>query len=217
MHCQAPVAASASTPDATSAAPPPASRAAVKYRRELFCQHLASGASGAEAVRRAGYSPKGAKQRASYLLTLPEIRLRIEALRAGRRAVHDHHLADAIAVVDRVIADAAQQAKGSVVLRAVEFKLKLHGVIKDKRIDHYAYADRPSPDADLETADCNPKEELDGIPGHEHAHFSLGTSLPPGFAMPAQPPALVPAPAPVPAAEEAAPEEVLPKRRHPKK
>jgi phage terminase small subunit len=107
MQLQTPAAASSSTPDATSAAPPPASRAACKYRRELFCQHVASGASGAEAVRRAGYSPKGAKQRASYLLGLPEIRLRIDVLRTGRRAVHERHLADAIAVVDRVIADAA--------------------------------------------------------------------------------------------------------------
>src|SRR5688572_22244430 len=122
-------------------------------RRELFCQHFAAGAGGAEAVRRSGYSPNGAKQRAHVLLTQPEIRLRIEALRAERRAErraeHQRHLADAIAVVDGVIADAAQHSKSSVVLRAVELKLKLHGVIRDKRIDFYSY-DTPSPDADLE-------------------------------------------------------------------
>src|SRR5689334_9151795 len=103
MHLQAP----------TSTTPPLASRAAFQNRRELFCQHYASGAGGAEAVRRAGYSPKGAKQRACFLLGLPEIRLRIEALRAGRQAMHDHHLADAIAVLEGIIADALRQSKCS--------------------------------------------------------------------------------------------------------
>jgi phage terminase small subunit len=155
-------------------------------RRELFCQHFAAGAGGAEAVRRSGYSPNGAKQRAHVLLTQPEIRLRIEALRAERRAEHQRHLADAIEVVNGVIADAAQHSKPGVVLRAVELKLKLQGVIRDKRIDFYSY-DTPSPDADLENVECNRGEEFDGLPGHEYMF------VPPGFGEP------VPA-APAPAA-----------------
>ena len=102
MQCQAPA------PDT-----PP--RAAFLNRRELFCQHFAAGAGGAEAVRRSGYSPNGAKQRAHVLLTQPEIRLRIEALRAERRSEHQQHLADAIEIVNSIIADTAQHSKSNVV------------------------------------------------------------------------------------------------------
>jgi phage terminase small subunit len=149
--------------------PPAPPRVSFFNRRELFCQHYAAGAGGAEAVRRAGYSPNGAKQRACFLLRKPEIRLHIEALRAERRGEHQRHLADAIAVVDGIIADAVQASKSSVALRAVEFKLKLHGVIRDKRIDLFSYNDTPSPDADLENVIPDPKEDLDGMPGHEYA------------------------------------------------
>ena len=124
MHPPAPT----STPDA---APP----RAIPPRRELFCQHYAAGAGGAEAVRRAGYSPNGAKQRACYLLRRAEIRLRIEALRAERRGKHKGHLDEAIGLVDAIIADAMQNSKCSAALRAVELKLRLNGVIRDKRID----------------------------------------------------------------------------------
>src|SRR5688500_17917301 len=103
MQCQAP----ATTPGTPS-------RAGFFTRRGMECLHFAAGAGGAETVRRSGYSPNGAKQRAHVLLTQPEIRLRIEALRAERRAAHQQHLTDAIAVVD-----------------GVELKLKLHGVIRD--------------------------------------------------------------------------------------
>ena len=58
----------------------------------------------------AGGPADGAKQRAHVLLTQPEIRLRIEALRAERRAEHQRHLADAIEIVNGVIADAAQHS-----------------------------------------------------------------------------------------------------------
>jgi hypothetical protein len=194
-------------------------------RRELFCQHFAAGAGGAEAVRRSGYSPNGAKQRAHVLLTQPEIRLRIEALRAERRAEHQRHLVDAIEIVNGVIADAAQQSKSSVVLRAVEFRLKLQGVIGDKRIDFYSYNQVPSPDADLENVDCNRGEEFDGLPGHEYMF------VPPGFTAPAEaapatpstetvtkddPDAVTdaaPAPAPAPAAP-VTPARIPPRTRH---
>jgi hypothetical protein len=182
------------------AAPTHPFRPAFLNRRELFCQHYAAGAGGAEAVRRAGYSPNGAKQRAFVLLTQPEIRLRIEALRAERRSAHARHLTDAIATVDGIIADAVQHSKSSVALRAVEFKLKLHGVIRDKRIDHYSYSDKPSPDADLEVADCLPDEELDGLPGYEYVLVPPDFTLPPGYAMPLHAKASAPVPSPTPVA-----------------
>jgi hypothetical protein len=183
-------------PQAPAPAPGTPSRLSFFTRRQLFCQHFAAGAGGAEAVRRSGYSPNGAKQRAHVLLTQPEIRLRIEALRAERRAEHQRHLSDAVAIVDGVIADAAQHSKPSVVLRAVELKLKLQGVIRDKRIDFYSY-DTPSPDADLENVECNRGEEFDGLPGHEYRFVPPGF-VPPGFV---PPDVATPTPPPVPPAE----------------
>ena len=107
-------------PDAASSASIPHSRlvrAAFLNRRELFCQHYAAGAGGAEAVRRSGYSAKGAKQRACVLLQQPEIRLRIEALRAERRDAHQSHLAKAVGTLDGIIKDALQNGKSAVALR----------------------------------------------------------------------------------------------------
>ena len=49
-------------------------------------------------------------------------------------------------------------------LRAVEFRLKLGGVIQDRRIAHHYNLDQRHPDADQEDLDCDPREELDALP-----------------------------------------------------
>ena len=48
-------------------------------------------------------------------------------------------------------------------LRAIEFRLKLRGVIQDRRISHHHYLDQAHPDADVEHLDPNAQEELDTI------------------------------------------------------
>ena len=61
-------------------------------RQLAFCRSYADGASGAEAARRAGYSPRSARFQARDLLAKPYIREAIERLRRAHVAVDDTSL-----------------------------------------------------------------------------------------------------------------------------
>ncbi len=138
-------------------------------RQEAFCQAMACNVGGAEAARRAGYSAKGAKQRGAYLMQQQEIRVRVQQIRTSRRQEHQTLLDEAAAQVEDIIADAMENKRGSLALRAVEFRLKLRGVIQDRRIAHHYHMDQRHPDADLEDLDCDPEEELDALPAPQPA------------------------------------------------
>ena len=133
-------------------------------RQEAFCQAMACNVGGAEAARRAGYSPKGAKQRGAYLMQQQEIRVRVQQIRSARRQEHQSLLDEAAAQVEEIIAIAQENKRGSLALRAIEFRLKLRGVIQDRRIAHHCHMDQRRPDADLEDLDCDPEEEFDALP-----------------------------------------------------
>ena len=129
-------------------------------RHEAFCKAMACGVGAAEAARRAGYSPYGAKQRGAVLTARPEIRVRIDQLRTDRQACHQDALDRAAALVETIGAEALERKSLGLALRAVELGLKLRGVVQDKRIPHhYLGGDRPHPDADLESLDCDPDDE----------------------------------------------------------
>ena len=170
-------------------------------RQEAFCQAMACGIGGADAARRAGYSAKGAKQRGAFLMQQPEIRVRIDQLRDTRGTTHRSRLDRAAGLVEAIIAKAVETSPG-LALRAIEFQLKLEGVIQDKRILHHYCLDRNHPDADLEHLDLDPEEELDPF------RFDL-----PAPAVTAQ----LPAPQPVPQASQLpAPKLQTPEHRLPK-
>ena len=61
-------------------------------RQLAFCRAYADGASGAEAARRAGYSPRSARYQARDLLAKPHIRQAIERLRQEHVPVDDTSL-----------------------------------------------------------------------------------------------------------------------------
>ena len=143
------------------AAPPAIIR--LTDRQETFCQAMACDIGGAEAVRRAGYSAKGAKQRGSFLMLQPEIRVRVQQLRADRRGDHQSLLDDAAVQVEAIITEALEKKSCGLALRAIEFRLKLRGAIQDKRITHHYHLAQHHPDADLEHLDPDPQEELDGL------------------------------------------------------
>ena len=130
-------------------------------RQEAFCQAMAANVGGAEAARRAGYSPNGVKQRGAFLMTQPEIRIRVDQLRAARNGSHEADLEEAAETVKTIIAEALDKKSLSLALRAVELRLKLRGVIRDKRIPHHYVSDAPHPDADLEQLDFDPAEDDD--------------------------------------------------------
>ncbi|WP_158044607.1 hypothetical protein [Skermanella pratensis] len=122
---------------------------------------MACGVGGAEAARRAGYSPNGAKQRGAVLMSQPEIRVRVGQLSADRWAGHQADLDEAASLVKTIMYEALERKSLGLTLRAVELWTKLRGVVQDKRIPHHYLGDRPQPDADLESLDCTPEEEAD--------------------------------------------------------
>ncbi|UEM02407.1 hypothetical protein JL101_020770 [Skermanella rosea] len=171
-------------------------------RHEAFCKAMACGVGAAEAARRAGYSPYGAKQRGAVLTARPEIRVRIDQLRTDRQACHQDALDRAAALVETIGTEALERKSLGLALRAVELGLKLRGVVQDKRIPHHYLGDRPHPDADLEIMYCDPEEEAD--------HATVGGAPEPGpdqspGTRQAPPPAeAAAAPEPAPAAKPAA-------------
>jgi hypothetical protein len=135
-------------------------------RQEAFCHAMACNVGGAEAARRAGYSASGAKQRGAFLMRQPDIRVRVDEIRTARQADHQAQLDEAAEQVGRVIEVAFETGRSGLALRAIEFRLKLRGVIQDKRIAHHYVGcldSQPHPDADLEILDCDPDEELDSV------------------------------------------------------
>src|SRR6187455_1805571 len=78
-------------------------------RQEAFCQAMACDVGGAKAARRAGYSAKGAKQRGAFLMSQPEIRVRVQQLRASRWADHQTLLDEAAVLVEGIITDAMEK------------------------------------------------------------------------------------------------------------
>ena len=159
-------------PASTDLVPAVKSRQAVSTRprltsrQEAFCQAMACNVGGAEAARRAGYSASGAKQRGAFLMRQPEIRIRVDEIRTARQADHQVQLDEAAEQVGRVIEVAFETGRSGLALRAIEFRLKLRGVIQDKRIAHHYVGcldSQPHPAADLETLDCAPDEELESV------------------------------------------------------
>ncbi|UEM22670.1 terminase small subunit [Skermanella mucosa] len=167
-------------------------------RQEAFCRAMACGVGAAEAARRAGYSPKGAKQRGAVLMGQPEIRVRVGQLSADRWAGHQADLDEAAALVKTIMYEAVERKSIGLSLRAVDLWTKLRGVVQDKRIPHHYLGDRPHPDADLENHDCPPEEEEAGhaAPAEPAAQPSAPTPPKPnGAAVPFRPvPAAKPSP-----------------------
>ena len=126
-------------------------------RQELFAFHAARGASLAQASRLAGYSPQGARQRGSVLMTNGDIRLRVEEFRRDWMAERDATVAEAVEETGQVIETALRLNRPTAALKAIELKLKLRGVIHDRRFSLYT----DSPDDDLSTCLFDPREDED--------------------------------------------------------
>ncbi|QQP91776.1 terminase small subunit [Skermanella sp. TT6] len=170
--------------------------------QEAFCQAMACNVGGAEAARRAGYSPKGAKQRGAVLMTQPEIQVRVAQLRADRRAGHQADLEEAATLVRTIMEEALERKSLGLSLRAIELWLKLRGVVQDKRIPHHFLGDRPHPDADLEGLDCDPDDEaVQAVAFPPPAPAIASTAGAPTRIRPAAAPAPAPAPAGKPGAK----------------
>jgi phage terminase small subunit len=136
---------------------PPSSSPPLSSRKELFSLHVARGASLAQAARLAGYSPQGARQRGSVLMAESDVRLRVETLRHAWMDERQSRVEQAIGRLDEIIDMAMELRRPTAALKAMEFQLKLSGVIRDTRAGLYA----DSPDDDLSKAFFDPREDED--------------------------------------------------------
>ena len=138
------------------ATPAPTSRRLLP-RQELFAYHAARGASLAQASRLAGYSPQGARQRGSVLMANSDIRLRVEEFRRSWMAERDAAIAEAVEEAGQVVEMAIRLERPTAALSALELKLKLRGIVHDRRFSLYT----ESPDDDLSTYWFDPQEDED--------------------------------------------------------
>ena len=181
-------------PASTTTAPSPRP---LLPRQELFAFHVARGASLAQASRLAGYSPQGARQRGSVLMANGDIRLRVEEFRRDWMAERDATVAEAVEETGQVIETALRLDRPTAALKAIELKLKLRGVIHDRRFSLYT----ESPDDDLSTCLFDPREDEDP-PLDPPAQAPAPSAEPPAAEAPAivppEPATITPAPQPEP-------------------
>src|SRR3954454_25279068 len=140
------------TPNTPS--PPPAR---LSSRKELFAHHVARGATLAQAARLAGDSPQGARHRGSVLMTDGDVRSRVEVLRHAWMAERRSRVERAIERLEEIIDMAMELRRPTAALKAMEFQLKLSGVVRDTRAGLYA----DSPDDDLSKVFFDPREDED--------------------------------------------------------
>ncbi|MGF7206712.1 hypothetical protein GGE65_001273 [Skermanella aerolata] len=172
-------------------------------RQELFAFHASRGASLAQASRLAGYSPQGARQRGSVLMANSDIRLRVEEFRREWMAARDASIAEAIEETGQVVEMAIRLERPTVALMAIELKLKLRGIVHDRRFSLYT----DSPDDDLSTCLFDPREDEDP-PLEPLAEAPAPPAESPPANQPEQPEpsAILPEPATVTAAPPAQPQ-----------
>src|SRR3954465_7596139 len=86
-----------------------------------------------------------------------DVRLRVETLRHAWMADRTGRVERAIERLDKIIDMAMERSRPTAALKAMEFQLKLSGVIRDSRAGLYA----DSPDDDLSKALFDPREDED--------------------------------------------------------
>jgi hypothetical protein len=86
-----------------------------------------------------------------------DVRLRVEVLRHAWMAERESNVEQAIERLDKIIDMALELQRPTAAMKAIEFQLKLRGVIQDTRVGLYA----GSPDDDLSKALFDPREDED--------------------------------------------------------
>ncbi|MET4699259.1 hypothetical protein ABIE65_002289 [Constrictibacter sp. MBR-5] len=109
------------------ASPPP-----LTDRQEIFCRHVARGASGAAAARWAGYAPDSAAKQASVMLGRPHIRRRVEDLRVRREIARQTGIAEMVDRLRALAKLATAKCDYRTAVRCIEIEAKATGLIPDK-------------------------------------------------------------------------------------
>lgn len=110
-------------------------------RQEIFCRHVARGASGAAAARAAGYAPGNAAQQGSNLLQQPHVRLRIEELRMRREGNRSAGVSELVDVLRLLMRRAIKAGDHRAAIRCIEVEARLCGLFPDRAVHDFAGAD----------------------------------------------------------------------------
>lgn len=98
----------------------------------LFIETYCSGCTALDAVKRAGYSTKNPGTRARDLLRIPRIAEAVDKLKAEMRENAKYNLKEAMKEADKAIEFAYQRGQPMAVVKGVEHKAKLAGLLIER-------------------------------------------------------------------------------------
>ena len=130
-------------------------------RQEIFCRHVARGASGAAAARAAGYAPGNAAQQGSNLLQQPHVRLRIEELRMRREGNRSAGVSELVDVLRLLMRRAIKAGDHRAAIRCIEVEARLCGLFPDRAVHDFAGSDPLLDMSDGRPAGMNPDRLFD--------------------------------------------------------
>ena len=103
-------------------------------RQELFCRYYVRRPVGAEAVRAAGYSSKGAAVQACRLLDRIEVRARIRRLRADMARQHCRDEDTILAKLEAVYTQAIEDHHPHAAARALTLQARIAGILPGRDV-----------------------------------------------------------------------------------
>ena len=102
-------------------------------RKEKFVEALLTGVSGAEAARRAGYSPSDARGRASALMKDPLVAQELEHRREKIREMTAYDVGRAMGELDAAMEFARETKNAGALAKTIELRTKLSGLMIERR------------------------------------------------------------------------------------
>lgn len=104
----------------------------LSQKQRLFIAELQKGANGADAAKAAGYSPHAAKFQAYRLLQNELVRAELDKVRQNLAAATEYNGERCMAELDSAIAFAKEHKQANAVVKAVELRARLAGLLREK-------------------------------------------------------------------------------------
>ncbi|SFP63827.1 terminase small subunit [Frateuria terrea] len=104
----------------------------LSQKQRLFIAELQKGANGADAAKAAGYSPHAAKFQAYRLMQNELVRAELDKVRQNLAAATEYNGERCMAELDSAIAFAKEHKQANAVVKAVELRARLAGLLRDK-------------------------------------------------------------------------------------
>lgn len=141
----------------------------LSQKQRLFIAELQKGATGADAAKAAGYSPKAAKFAAYRLMQNELVRAELDKVRQNLAAATEYNGERCMAELDSAIAFAKEHKQANAVVKAVELRARLAGLLRDKldvtveqRVDINDALASARARVDQLRLPCDPADVIDG-------------------------------------------------------